>query len=131
MGMYTSFRFQAIIKAEYIDAIKLLYQLHGQVESEVLWKAVFIKFPKIEIASFAEDVRACMIPFGTDCSERYYFEANNTGLFNNVWQFECELKDYENTICHFMQSIVKLIAEKVICAKQKYENDDEWSDINV
>jgi hypothetical protein len=119
MGMYTGLRCKVVIKPEYRDEIKRMDELDYE------WSESNIDFLK-EYSTYS---RATFIPCGalsympdeweesTDFNRNFDFE---TG----VWTFQCSLKNYDNTIEHFLHFILTKLISEIIHLEKYYETSD-------
>lgn len=122
--MYTAFQLKCKLKPEFIPMINDLYILRSQTssQSDENWTDLSNKYPYPEVVDYALDLRADFIPFGKGGFEVEPFDEE--GVINDVWQFSCTLKDYENTIDHFIQTIIPLVAQSIEICESWYEEDD-------
>lgn len=128
MGMYTGLRFKGIIKKEFINEIKTLFDKHD-------WS--YCSHP--ELKEFGEFGRSNSIPFGgiaymPDCwqGEPYdktkpWVRPSTNGFenkFNEItgyWSFQCSLKNYCSELEYFIEEIIPLICKKVFHCEYFYE----------
>jgi hypothetical protein len=123
MGMYTAFRIQCELKKEFIPVIENLYKLrYGSKYDGDVWASLSMMYPQYnQLSDYSYDEWASFIPFGQGDFEFDSFD--NEGIFDNIWQFSCSLKNYEHTIEHFLKKIIFLMAERVIICESWYCED--------
>lgn len=120
MGYYTGFRFIGLLKPKYEKDITSIF---GTKEcDENCWVKFAKKYPFAK--KFSEDSRCEFIPFGYNDLPRILgaFDHHNEFIVDGIdiyedgvtWNFACSLKDYDNTIELFLQSIASEICEKFI-----------------
>lgn len=123
LGMYTGLRAKVIIKPEYRD--EFAYISSGEVRYE--WSNSRIDFLK-EYGAYS---RATFIPCGglaympdswetpderaTDGFQRHFNKESG------AWNFQCSLKNYEDTIEYFIENVLSKVVEQVIHLETYYE----------
>ena len=130
MGMYTGLRFKGIVKKEFINEIKTLFDKQD-------WNDC--SHPKLK--EFGEFERSNYIPFGglsymPDCWEGKPYDETKPWIcpatdgfekkFNEItgyWSFQCSLKNYGSELEYFIEEIIPLICEKVFHCEYLYEED--------
>ena len=114
MGMYTGLRCKVKLKDKFIPMIETMITNHS-------WANLGYDFTD----KFNKDSRAIFIPFGA----LEYMPWNEDDpewenrVENGIWTFQCSLKDYEDTIRNFFDTILSNIAESSYYIEKLYE---EW-----
>jgi hypothetical protein len=125
MGMYTELRFRATIKHKYRDLVAF-------INNEGDWKDAVLRFNFPWLKGWSEFSRSGMIPDGGSA----YFDDDpdwerkfdpETGF----WQVQCNLKNYQGTIEHFLAHILPEIASEVHEAWEHYEEDEKPRKVGV
>lgn len=131
MGMYTGLRCKVIIKEEYREMIEEI------MERDLEWSDFVDEFDFL--SEYAQMSRASFIPFGSLAYMPDEWELNPNDYacdkategfdreFNKetgYWAFQCSLKNYESEIETFLDTVLSVIAEKVIHLEKHYE---EWA----
>lgn len=111
MGMYTSLKFKGIVKPEYRETIAVFMQSLSLDANP--WYATGVDF----MQEFGHDYRSIFIPFGSDPDAREF------DILTGAWEFDTELKNYDNTIEKFFEIVPKMMETVSECVTH-YEGDD-------
>jgi hypothetical protein len=135
MGMYTGFRFSGIVKSffrEYVENClvigceKELYGWEGVWRLSGLMGGFDMPFQK-ELSKWTLVGRKDFIPFGAmSYMPDHWGEQHSTFDKNNgEWNFICSLKNYENEIGQFIETILPYITEECYLCETLYEEYDD------
>lgn len=129
MGMYTGLRVKVMIKEEYRPMIQ-------EINEGYEWMDFTDQFPFLK--EFAFLGRAGFIPGGVlsympDSWEKGNFPnqtptdgfENNFDMGTGFWTFQCSLKNYENEIQQFLESVLSVIISESEHIEVLYE---EWEE---
>jgi hypothetical protein len=105
MGMYTTLHCRCKVKEEYENELfRILY-----FDNE--WRKSTIP----EISEFGKDERAFFISAILDDEEEH------------IWIFSADLKNYDNTLEHFIDIVLTKICEEIYELETEYEEDSSPS----
>lgn len=128
MGMYTGLRCKIIVKEKYRKELaELLLTSYNRWED--FNSDIFKKFSLISRSDFIPYGDLCYMP---DCWESEYNLCNNKAVFKDnkfdidtgFWEFQCSLKNYDDTIEYFLENILTEICEISYHIETLYEEDD-------
>lgn len=116
MGMYTGLRCRVIIKPEYREEIE---KINKGLEWEDSQYGLFRMYGDDPRAGFIPRGALSYMPWGDD---EFHWQ-RKMDIRSGVWQFQCSLKDYDDTIQSFFDDILPEIASEIIYLEKYYE---EW-----
>lgn len=106
MGMYTRLILKCKLKPQFVEPIKKLITEPRDIETYG-WKQIMEETKSDFMKDYVEDERVWAIPF---C------EADgNIKLEGDIWSFECNLKNYTDTIEKFLTMLPNMIEELYEC----------------
>lgn len=131
MGMYTGLRAKLSIKEEFWPVIEELMKFDA-AESE--WGRVAEMFPQYPfLAEWAGAGRCDFIPFGALC----YMPWEDTdpewqrSFKDGLWVFQCSVKNYEDEIEFFVETVLPHIVEACYELYSLYEENEEPTDLYI
>jgi hypothetical protein len=118
MGFYTSVSCEALLTSLGVSIVKLI---HGDLEHSY-WKAASEAYPQYEfLKTWSQFDRCDFIPFGTQCV--IGAPSQRSELIDNVWKFDCSLKNYNSEIENFEKYVLPMM---VVNATIKTVNDNDY-----
>jgi len=131
MGMYTHFVIDGVVKEEFRNIIKELYDInrnHHDILKEVMdFRLVVEKFNFKPFQDFAYRERTTLFFYGSQCEDDLEYDEQS-----GYWHLECEIKDYAE--CYegkertrtsecFIASMPDIFEEGATYSKQYEESD--------
>lgn len=125
MGMYTGLRFSGIVKKEYREDIRKITEGARWEECE---NEMLNRFRLTDRSNFIPNGALCYMPMEWEdpnaLADAEYDFNNRINMETGLWNFQCSLKNYSNTIEIFLKYVAAEICEAVNHAEVFYEEDE-------
>jgi hypothetical protein len=146
MGMYTTLRFTAHLTPAGMKIVEQLHEANAQKAKD--WYDPSMPLPVdgawdriapslralgdaqggqgMRILSYLHQPRRDFIPFGA-----YREDWTRTEFAHDVWNVQCELKNYNDEIKHFLRDVLPFLLAETCTAYSQYEEHDEETEHHI